>query len=447
MLASLSVKPTGKLAVLLDVDQELKRFEYRLAQMRKARPLGDSTAPTRVDVDALWVKWVSVKPDLRPFTKKELRALCWDRRAAGDESFLFAVRGDDYLAGNIRILRGLWHSHQRDWKMPTATTIERMLRKRATGPSAHASCLQRVWQEPALLSDSAPDALVRRVSTDWASVRMHLEQVGVTPEGQLGQKALQKMRDAWLDEVRKLRGDGDVDRLIRAGEKGLVVPDLTSPEQFRLVVQALMLQINGAGKPYRTSIARWIVEEPRLGHPVRLKTRSNWTGISDGAKKLAIQLFAARDLTLFFEVLIGAGADHQDRRPFWERYAYSPQLLDFAIASDPSDKQRLISKLGKDGGDVAKLTFAPESHSAFIMRFSGREDITIAEMSKANNAMYLFRTDNFEHAVGSIEKRAFQFSKLKDKANSIQHLSHSTYWHERFETTLRQYGIYPGTPQ
>ncbi len=232
--------------------------------------------------------------------------------------------------------------------------------------------------------------------------------------------------------------------IILDGVDGLLHVENTPAEAFRAAVEQLLRMTEGAPKPYRDAISAWILSESRLGHPVRVRTRGNWVGISERSKRLAVQLYAARDLKVFFDVLIGSADDAQERRPFWEQYAYSPQLVDFAIACDPVDKARILASHGSQVADVAWLENAPEGHSAFIMQFEGAERITVAEISKANNAMYLFSTVDFEARVGSLQRRKFSMKKLKDQ--SVERYTHRGEWHSRFAGVLRQYRVYPGRP-
>jgi hypothetical protein len=87
------------------------------------------------------------------------------------------------------------------------------------------------------------------------------------------------------------------------------------------------------------------------------------------------------------------------------------------------------------------LLDAPPNHSAFIMRFQGRHDVIVAEMSQANNAMYLFDTSDFEYHVGELDSLRFKFHKLKDRNVAAEFWAHTPGWQDRFASKLRQLGI------
>jgi hypothetical protein len=78
------------------------------------------------------------------------------------------------------------------------------------------------------------------------------------------------------------------------------------------------------------------------------------------------------------------------------------------------------------------------------MRFIGREDIIVAEMSKANNAMYLFETDAFESYVGELASARFNYHALKSKDYSEARWIHTGGWQYRFAERLVAYGVRPG---
>jgi hypothetical protein len=79
-----------------------------------------------------------------------------------------------------------------------------------------------------------------------------------------------------------------------------------------------------------------------------------------------------------------------------------------------------------------------------VMRFIGKRDLTVVEMSKANNAMYLFSTETFEQKVGSIADARFSFRALKDTVNSLARRAHREPWQQRFSQELADFGILPG---
>lgn len=71
-------------------------------------------------------------------------------------------------------------------------------------------------------------------------------------------------------------------------------------------------------------------------------------------------------------------------------------------------------------------------------------DLIVVEMSRANNAMYLFDTSDFEDEVGTLEKSRFRFSALKNRSVAARTWSHSHSWQFRFAGNLREFGIVRG---
>ena len=442
LLAMRGLPVGGRLSVSLDADQEVRGLDEWIERLRESRSIGDSRQPQSIDVDVLWSRWQSTRPDLRSFSKREIRALCWDRRAANDHEFVLAIGGHEQYANSTGLLRGLWHAHQQHWRLATADRVEKMLWAQSKKRGTHPRWLSALLATREILDERAPNALMTRVGRAWRNAPEVLHSYGVREEGQLGSIALRQIRGAWLADVEANRSSPSVAQILQEGVGGVLRPDSTSPEVFRGAVELLMSLTSGSSKAYRDAIAAWILSEPRLGHPLRVKTRGHWVGISEKAKRLAVQLFAARDLKIFFDVLIGAEHDPQRRRMFWEPYAHSEQLTDFAIASDYHDKRRILATLGGSHADVASLESAPSDYSAFIMQFEGHHRITVVEISKPNNAMYLFSTADFEARVGSIQRLRFSLHALKDQG--VGRHVHGVDWRGKFSLLLARYGVYAG---
>lgn len=440
------VSVDGRLARTLNPDQELAEFDRRLTKMRSARFLADAESPPKVDVDALMSRWRAERPSLEGFTRREVRAMCWDARAASDPEFVRALGRNPALASNARLLRGLWYVHERQWRLPTSESIERLISQQAPSIRVTSSWLREVRQWPGVLGASAPEAIARRTEENWREALNNLQGLGITPDGSLGTLAIERIVKRWVAEALSFRKSSRGAEAFEAGYQGVLSHPRIGGPHFLFAVEELVGGVDGASKEYRDRIASWILSDKRLGHPARVRTRGNWAGISARTRQLAIQLFAARDLGAFFEVLIGASFDDQRRQPFWQRYVNSPQLVNFSIASDWSDRQRLVARLGRDQADVAQLIGGPSQLSAFVMHFSGRQEIVVAEMSKANNAMYLYDAQVFERRVGSIQESSrFHYSALKSASWMLDRYSHATGWHYTFDNVLRRYGIFPGS--
>lgn len=444
--ATSQVSVNGRLARTLNPDEELSEFDQRLARMRTARSLADAGAPPKVDIDALVSRWRADRPRLDGFTKREVRALCWDARAASDPEFVKAVGRVPALATSARLLRGLWYVHERQWRLPTSDLIERLIASRDPRSGGSSRWLRDVRQWPGVLTATAPEAIARKTEEDWRTAWSNLERLGITPDGSLGTVAVDQMVKRWVADALSFRTSSRGAEAFAAGHEGLLSHPRISASHFLFAVEALVGGVDGASKAFHERIASWILSDARLGHPARVRTRGNWIGISARTRQLAIQLFAARDLGAFFEVLIGASFDEQRREPFWQRYVTSPQLVNFSIASDWADRRRLVARLGKEQADVAHLHGGPSELSAFVMHFSGRQEIVIAEMSKSNNAMYLYDAGVFERGVGSIQESSkFHYHALKNASLMLNRYSHTTGWHYTFENILRRYGIFPGS--
>jgi hypothetical protein len=435
----------GRLKNPLDSSVELAGLERRLSAMRDRFSYGSAVEIPRLDLDALVSRWQSTRSDVTQFTMRELRALCWDSRMVADERFVRAVESIPKLASSARVLRGLWYAYERQWRLGTAPLIEQLILAREHAGVLAPGWLRTLWQHKNVLSATAPNALALRASADWRAARSGLAQAAVTVDGALGTAAIDAMMRQWIADVLAQPTSADAVVTFDAGHDGLLAEQRLPMGLLRTAVELLVGAVQGQKQEYRSRIAEWIIADPRLGHPARRRTRGNWAGISERVRQLAVQLFAARDLGAFFQVLIGAGDDPQRRRAFWEPYADSPQLVNFAIASDLDDRRRLVAALAKEGIDVAQLLGAPLNHSAFLMHFRGTADIVIAEMSKENNAMYLYSTATFERSVGDLQEERFRFSQLKSKGLSQSNLAHQGNWHPRFRQVLARYGVYPGT--
>lgn len=439
------VSVDGRLAGTLIPEQELAEFERRLTKMRAARSFADADTPPTVDVDALIARWRAQRPSLDGFMRREVRAMCWDARTASDPVFVKALGRIPVLGSNARLLRGLWYVHERLWRLPTSEGIEQLISHQATDVRVTSRWLREVRESPGVLGASAPEAIARKTEVNWRAAWSNLERLGITPDGNLGTLTIDSMVKRWVAETLSFRKSSRGAEAFEAGYQGLLSHTRIGRPHFLFAVEELVGGVDGASKDYRERIASWILSDKRLGHPARVRTRGNWVGISSRTRQLAIQLFAARDLGAFFEVLIGASFDDQRRQPFWHRYVNSPQLANFSIASDRSDRQRLVARLGREQADVAELIGGPAQLSAFIMHFSGREEIVVAEMSKANNAMYLYDAQVFEQRVGSIQESSrFRYGALKNMKLMLDRHSHTTGWHDTFENVLRRYGIFPG---
>jgi hypothetical protein len=437
------VNEGGRLARALDPSDELQEFDQRLRRLREQRAYDESARPPVVDIEALWQRWTRVRPDLSSFRLREVRALCWDARAAADRQFVESLVTAGYIPSRLPMLRGLWHVHQAAWRLRTAPRIEALVKAAAARPGYRPRWLESVRQHPDVLSVTAPEVLERALGDDW-EVETVLRPFGVTPEGTLGQRVIDAVIERWLREVIRRSIIDDSCVIVHEGHAKLLPATVLELGRFRRVVERLLLQVPKGSSQYRSAVATLILSDERLGHPKRVMTRGNWIGLADKAIRIAVQMFAARDLGVFFEILIERGADEQRRRSFWERYVASPQLVNFAVACDWQDARRLKARSHGERTTAAHLADAPENHSAFIMRFQGRKDITVVEMSQANNALYVFDSHDFEHHVGSLEDRSFSFPALRDRDLMIDRLTHRWPWHERFDDALASFGIYPG---
>ena len=438
--------PSYRMSGRLDPAVELGELERRIAVLRDQRAIGETDAPPKLDVDALWERWARERPNTANFDRRELLALAWDARAADDAEFVDALAAAGLLPDRPRFLRGLWHSHQQSWRLSTADQIESHVRTAIRRNSSPPRWLRFLSDDRKLVTADAPVALVKRIGSSWRAGLAALEPIGVLPNGKLGRLVLDQAQEAWLDAVKQGRGRQDIDQLIEDGVHGLLPVQATPIPRFRKCVEQLLEAAPTSGQPYKLALTRLILDDSRLGHPVRIGTRANWVGISERARRVAVQLFAARDLQAFFEVLIGSSDDYQRRRAFWERYVESAQLSDFAIASDVADRKRLRARLGDERARVAGLDGASQDRiSAFLMRFKGRRDIVIVEISQPNHAMYVWDAEAFENAAGGLDGNRFRFDQLKNKTRALTSIAHSANtWHFHFAETLATLGVHPG---
>lgn len=433
----------GRLGQLLDVTTELREFDLRVKQLREQHAYDDVSQPPVVDVERLWRQWIDVRPEVSSFRLRELRALCWDVRAATDERFVKSLIAANFIPQRLPMLRGLWHAHQSAWRLATAPRIEAQVKAAARRSGYRPRWLESARQHPEILSTRAPQLVGRLLGERW-EVEPVFRAFGITPDGQLGRQIIEAAIERWMREVIRRSTVNDSCVVVHEGHAKLLPPSVLDLARFRRVVERLLLQVPKGTAQYRAAVATLILSDDRLGHPKRVATRGNWIGLADDAIRIAVQLFAARDLGVFFEILIASGDDEQRRRSFWERYVASPQLVNFAIACDPEDARRLKARTHGERTTAAFLVDAPDNHSAFIMQFRGRTDVTVVEMSQANNALYVFESDEFEDHVGSLEERSFSFLALKDRGLMLDRWTHRWPWHERFRDALSQFGIYPG---
>jgi hypothetical protein len=339
------------------------------------------------------------------------------------------------------LMRGLWFAHQQGWRLPSASQLESLFGEMDRLPGAKPSWLRNTGSVRGLFAAEAAKAVSREVVAALPETAKVLERLRLSADGNLARQAIQGARDAWVEQIRHRTRADDVDELLQRGVTGLLSPAHIYGDEFRRIAEELLLLLPRAGNPFKDAMRRWIVHESRLGHPRRRSTSGNWVGMSEEARQAAVRLFAARDLRVFFDILIGNLQDYQHRRPFWEQYVESPQLVDFAIASDWEDKRKLQANWREGTPETATLLDAPPSHSAFIMRFNGRHDVIVAEMSQPNNAMYLFETDDFESHVGDLDRLRFKFHQLKNREVAAQYWAHTPGWQERFARKLYELGI------
>jgi hypothetical protein len=434
----------GRLSRTLDPKVELAPLQRRLDAMRERGGPGDGRRPPRMDADALWKRWQDTQGDLEAFTRRELRALCWDHRAAGSLPFLKALEGAGHLPARRAFVRGVWHAHQHHWRLPTADRIEKLVKAAVAQPGHRPRWLRTIYEHPRLLGEKAPRALARAVIMGkWLAGEV-LQGAAVTIEGRLGRSAIKEALTEWVHEVGRQRSSDEVTGIVDAGRDQLLRSEFISRDQFRTQVEQLMELVSGSGPALRDALARLIVEDSRLGRPTQPSTAPNWVRYCEQARRTAVRLFAARDLKAFFEILIGDLDDEQKRRPFWEQYVNSPQLVDFAVACDREDRRRLQSRPEHQAWDVAHLMDAPDNHSAFLMRFNGNTDIIVAEMSKANKATYTFRTQVFEAKVGALASSRFRYDALRSLQVAEDRWVHNGIWQPRFAERLGKLGVRPG---
>lgn len=442
-----AVDVDSRMALTLDAEVELKPLADALVRLREARAVDGAERPVGLDIDDLWARWSSAGQALSTFSLRELRALCWDRRAAEDVRFLEALEASGHVPARLGFLRGLWHSHQHYWRLATAGRLEAYFAAAGARQGHRPRWLESVNALPGVFSNSAPQAVGDAFYKDLYGIGEAFGRLRLSAEGQLAQRALRACRAQWLN-VLKPYAEQDhqmVTSILRAGLEGVLSREVTGKDDLLDAVERLLGILARTGARYRQALAEWIVADPRLGHPRRSATSGNWVGVSEDARLAALRLFAAKDIGRFFDILIGRQFDTQRRRPFWEQYIHSPQFIDYAIACDPEDRKRLIAAWTEGVPDVARLNGAPDRHSAFIMRFRTTQyDLMVVEMSRANNAMYLFNTEDFEDRVGTIDRARFLFAALKNRGMAVDHWSHMQGWERRFAERLSRYGIYRG---
>lgn len=427
----------------LDPAVELAGFDRRLARLREHPGYAATDAPPAIDLTELIERWTASSGDITRFTRREIRAMCWSTALASDRKFIAVISANPQFSNSIRLLRGLWFAHERKWRLPTSFEIETLITSYKLSRGPRPKWIRTVLATHGVLGAEAPNALAAAARVNLRDAKKILEDHAISSDGVLGNRALEAMVEQWIRSSIEARTVHDRIEIFDAGREGILSDPQFPKDLFAQVVEHFVGAVAKSGEPYRQRIADWIVTDERLGHPARRRTRGNWAGISERTRQLAVQLFAARDLGAFFQVLIGTRDDVQHRRRFWEKYVESPQLINFAIASDPNDRKKLIASLGKDRAYVAQLLDAPSDHSAFLMQFRTREyDIVVAEMSKANNSMYIYNTAAFEEHVGELQDSHFTFRQLKSMTVSFDQKRHVGEWHDRFAHFLAYYGIY-----
>jgi hypothetical protein len=433
----------GSLLVPPDPDRLLAGFREALQRLRANADHTSSKPPATEDVDALWEQWQRSRR-LEGFTRRQLRALCWDRRAAGDSEYVRRLESDGLLPQKPNLLRGLWFAHQQFWRLPTAARIEQLVQLSAQPPQRAAPWIEALMRTPRVASSEAPAALGSLIGRDPAIVRQLFDQHRVLPKGELGTRCMRVAISEWLTRVVRTPWNEPITDVFEPGVTELMHPDVVSPDVFREGVEVL-LSTTETAPGLKPATAQWIVREPRLGHPRRNANAGNWAGFSEKSRQIAVRLFASREIADFFDVLMGGSADTQNRKTFWLAYANSPQLVDYAVACDYYDRQKLVQRWGKERRGEAALTDALPEHSAFIIHFRGQIDLVAVEFSKPNNAMYLYTLEQFERHVGTLSKPRFGVHKLKNKVHSLRHMSHVVGWARGFSAELAASGIYPGT--
>ena len=154
-----AVDVDSRMALTLDAEVELRPLAEALVRLREARPVDGAERPVGLDIDELWDRWSSAHETLDDFSLRELRALCWDRRAAEDRRFLSALESSGYVPARLGFLRGLWHSHQHHWRLGTASLLEAYF-VAAAGLSGHRPrWLESVNALPGVFSETAPRAV------------------------------------------------------------------------------------------------------------------------------------------------------------------------------------------------------------------------------------------------------------------------------------------------
>jgi hypothetical protein len=414
----------GTLLVPPDPDRLLAGFREALRRIGAKADQTSSTPPATEDVDALWEQWQRSRR-LEGFTRRQLRALCWDRRAAGDNEFVRRLESDGLLPQKTNLLRGLWFAHQQFWRLPTAGRIEQLVQLSAQSPQGAAPWIEAIMRTPRVASADAPAALGSLIGTDPAIVRRLFDQ-------------------AWLGRVIKTLWNESVDAVFNPGTEQLMHPDVASPDVFREGVELLLAATETAPR-IKDGTAKWVVGDLRLGHPHRIANAGNWAGFSDKSRQIAVRLIASKEIADFFDVLMGGSADTQNRKAFWLAYANSLQLVNHVVACDYYDLRKLRQRWGKEHGGASWLTDAPQEHSAFIIHFRGKIDLVAVEFSKPNNAMYLYTMEQFERHVGTFSATRFGFHKLKNTVHSLRRMNHVAGWGSSFSSELAASGIYPGT--
>lgn len=207
-----------------------------------------------------------------------------------------------------------------------------------------------------------------------------------------------------------------------------------------------------------------LLNNPNYGDPRLTQITSNWSFVNSDAKHIFIMWLAKADLEFFFKVAFKGINDKHQRKPFWEKYINSRQLVESHVIWSQKHYNSEEIREEENRSNIKYKRFEYEDEcSCFILRFN---EIYVVEFSGYGNGVYFYSADEFDRLI-NLQRMLFsttddlkrkgtstkQFSKQDNgivpelrecSAFKIHHSGENGTWEKLVEKALSKYGIYRG---
>lgn len=367
---------------------------------------------------------------------RAVRYLCWEPDVASTKKFLDYLHHEQItlsarsLQGIVRACHKHWASVLKDSVFKKGSVIEQVrgMVRDYQGPNR----ILAKWKGSIdmVLSSKGPELFATAMTKDFKTIKEHSESWAVDVQSEFFK------HHAMVHAVQQCRKSVDRCRYLFAE---LLHWQLWDNSVFKKMISEFILDDyfnNGATKEM---LQNFILSANYLGDPRLPRNNRNWLDIDTEARNTFIQWLSTEDIRFFFEHVLPARKDPQERKSFWLQYI--PKLKSSRPLLCFEDEVRLRPLL-RDKTKVGHFGKIRGSNSAFILDFG---QVKAIEFSRVG-ACYIYTDNEFNQIIPELwSSRTFTEVGLKDKNRCVERVRHLiTYnvdWRKDIMNILARYDV------